>query len=246
MTRGSWLGAARQVHAEVGSTNDLALAWAKDGAPHGAIVTADAQTAGRGRHGRTWASPPGRSLYLSIVVRLGPTVPVPPLTLAVGVGVCAAIRAEGVAAAGLKWPNDVLVASTAGAPRKLAGVLCESTGDAVVIGIGVNANGAAAELPPEIAARATTIGEVLGRWIDRDALLERLLDELAPWIERYQAGGVAAIAPAWTAHMLPALRVRTDRGTGVARGLAADGALIVAGDDGRDHRVTSGDVEWIA
>jgi len=239
----SWLGVARQAHATVGSTNDLALAWARAGAPHGAIVTAEAQTAGRGRHGRAWASPPGRSIYLSIVLRLGAGVPVPPLTLAVGVGVCDAVRAEGVAAAALKWPNDVLVPG-AGGWRKLAGVLCESTGEAVVVGIGVNVNGDAADLPPEVAARAATIGDVLGRWVDRDAFLERLLAELAPWIERYQAAGVAAIAPAWEARMAPALVVRTDRVTGIARGLDRDGALVVEADGAR-HRVLAGEVEWI-
>ncbi|MBK9030924.1 MAG: biotin--[acetyl-CoA-carboxylase] ligase [Myxococcales bacterium] len=236
----SWLGAARQAHDTCASTNDLALAWARAGAPHGAIVIADAQRAGRGRHGRAWASPPGRSLYLSIVVRLGPTVPVPPLTLAIGVGVCDAIRGEGVTAAGLKWPNDVLVGG-----KKLAGVLCESTADAVVVGVGVNANGAAADLPPEVSARATTIADELGRWIEREALLERLLAELAPWIERYQAGGVAAIAPAWTERMVPDLRVRTDRATGIARGIDRAGALEVEDDAGALHRVSSGDVEWI-
>ena len=239
----SWLGVARQAHATVGSTNDLALAWARAGAPHGATVTAEAQTAGRGRHGRAWASPPGRSIYLSIVLRLGAGVPVPPLTLAVGVGVCDAVRAEGVAAAALKWPNDVLVPG-AGGWRKLAGVLCESTGEAVVVGIGVNVNGDAADLPPEVAARAATIGDVLGRWVDRDAFLERLLAELAPWIERYQAAGVAAIAPAWEARMAPALVVRTDRVTGIARGLDRDGALVVEADGAR-HRVLAGEVEWI-
>ena len=237
----SWLGAARQAHAQCASTNDLALAWARAGAPHGAVVTADAQTAGRGRLGRTWASPPGRSLYLSIVLRLGPGVPAPPLTLAIGVGLCDAIRAAGVTAAGLKWPNDVLVDR-----HKLAGVLCESTGDAVVVGVGVNANGAAVDLPPDIAARATTIADELGRPVDRAALLEGVLAELAPWVERYQAGGVAAIAPAWTERMVPDLRVRTDRATGVARGLDPTGALEVVDDAGAVHAIRSGDVEWIA
>ncbi|MEZ4400035.1 MAG: biotin--[acetyl-CoA-carboxylase] ligase [Kofleriaceae bacterium] len=237
----SWLGRDRRAVDVCTSTNDLALAWARDGAPHGALVTSDAQTAGRGRHGRTWASPPGRNLHLSVVVRLGPAVPVPPLTLAVGVAVCDAIRAEGVTGAGLKWPNDVLVGR-----RKLAGVLCESTGDAVIVGVGVDVNGAAADLPADVAARATTIADELGRWVERDAFLERLVVELAAWIERYQGGGVAAVAPAWEARMVPGLEVRTDRATGRADGLAADGALRVVGRDGVVHEVRSGEVEWIA
>jgi BirA family biotin operon repressor/biotin-[acetyl-CoA-carboxylase] ligase len=179
------LGQPHRALVTVASTNDVALAWARDGAPHGAIVTADAQTAGRGRHGRTWASPPGRHLYLSLVVRLGPGIAVPPLTLAVGVGLCDGLRALGATAAGLKWPNDVLVGG-----RKLAGVLCESAGDAVVVGIGVNRDGAAADLPPEVAARAITLAEVVGRAVGREDLLAAVLDGLAPWIERYRGGGL--------------------------------------------------------
>jgi BirA family biotin operon repressor/biotin-[acetyl-CoA-carboxylase] ligase len=139
--------------------------------------------------------------------------------------------------------NDVLVPGLAAGASWPA--CCASTGEAVVVGIGVNVNGDAAELPPEVAARAATIGDVLGRWVDRDAFLERLLAELAPWIERYQAAGVAAIAPAWEARMAPALVVRTDRVTGIARGLDRDGALVVEADGAR-HRVLAGEVEWIA
>jgi len=237
----TWLGGERRALASCGSTNDVALAWAKDGAPHGALVTADTQTAGRGRHGRVWASPPGRNLYASMVVRVGRTFAIPPLTLAIGVGLCDAIRGEGVAQAGLKWPNDVLVGG-----KKLAGVLCESVGDAVVVGLGVNTNGAAVELPPEVAARATTISDQLGRWVDRDAFLARLLADLAPWIDRYLELGVAAIAPAWQARMLDRLTVRTDRASGRAIGLDADGALRVEDEHGVVHRVVSGEVEHLA
>lgn len=233
----SWLGAARRSLATCGSTNDVALAWAREGAPHGAVVVADTQTAGRGRHGRSWASPPGSHLYASFVVRLGRGVAVAPLTLAIGVGLCDAIRGEGLAGAGLKWPNDVLAGG-----KKLAGVLCESAGDAVVVGVGVNLDGTAAALPPEVAARAAVLGELLGRPVDRDAFLARTCAALAPWIDRYVAGGVAAIAPAWEARMIAGLAVRTDRVTGRARGLDPDGALRVEADDGAIHRVISGEV----
>lgn len=236
------LGAPRRHVAACASTNDLALAWARDGAPHGAVVTADAQTAGRGRHGRTWASPPGLHIYASLVLRLPRATPPAPLTLAVGIGLCDAIRAEGVAAAGLKWPNDVLVPGVSH-PRKLAGVLCEATGEAVIVGIGVNVNGGAADLPPEVAGRAVTIGEVLGRRVDRDAFAGRMFAALAGPIERFVAGGVAAIAPAWEARMLPGLIVRTDRATGRAIGIDPDGALRVEDGAGRVHRVQSGEVE---
>lgn len=233
----SALGQPRRHLAVCDSTNDVALAWARDGAPHGAIVTADEQRAGRGRHGRAWASPPGANLYLSLIVRLGPGVPVPPLTLAVGVGLCDAVRGLGVDGAGLKWPNDVLVGG-----RKLAGVLCESAGDAVVVGIGVN--GDAGPRPPEVAARAVAVGELLGRAVEREALLAAVLTGLGPWLERYRAEGLAAIVGPWQARMIADLPVTTDRGAGRAVGLAADGALLVADATGAIHRVLSGAVEW--
>jgi BirA family transcriptional regulator, biotin operon repressor / biotin---[acetyl-CoA-carboxylase] ligase len=234
------LGQQRRELAECESTNDVALAWARAGAAHGAVVIADAQTAGRGRYGRTWASPPGHNVYLSLILRWPRAVPVAPLTLAIGVGLCDAVRGVGVIAAGLKWPNDLLVAG-----RKLAGVLCESTGDAVVVGIGINGNGTAAELPANIAGRAATVCEQLGRPIDRRALIDRVLLELAPWVDRYQSAGIAAIVPAWEARMVAGLRVTTDRGPGIALGLDSDGALRVRTDAGDIHRVVSGDVDAV-
>jgi BirA family biotin operon repressor/biotin-[acetyl-CoA-carboxylase] ligase len=170
----SWLGAERVTLESCGSTNDVALVHAKAGAAHGTIVTADTQTAGRGRLGRTWASPPDANLYLSIIVRSPRSLAeLAPLTLAIGIGVVDAVRAEGVDGA-LKWPNDVFAGG-----RKLAGVLCEVAGDGcVVAGIGVNVN----DVPPEVAATATSIADERSGRIDRAAFTERLLLALEPWI----------------------------------------------------------------
>src|SRR5205085_672452 len=106
----------------------------------------DAQTAGRGRLGRTWVSPPGTNIYLSAIVRAPrPVAELAPMTLAIGIGVVDAVRAAGVTNAALKWPNDVVVPLGRGA-TKLAGILCEVAGDGcVVAGIGVNVNEAPAE-----------------------------------------------------------------------------------------------------
>ena len=116
-----WLGCRQIELEECGSTNDEADALARAGAPHGTVVIARAQRAGRGRDGRVWASPRDAGLYLSAVIRppLAPAA-VPPVTLAIGVGVCDAARALGAPAL-LKWPNDVLVHG-----KKLAGVLVEA------------------------------------------------------------------------------------------------------------------------
>src|SRR5262245_61758122 len=130
----------------VASTNDEAAARARAGAPHGTVVVAEEQTRGRGTRGRAWWSPPG-GRYLSAILRCDlPPAAMPPLTLAAGVGVCDAVRALGVAA-GLKWPNDVVVAR-AGGLRKLAGVLVEAAtrSDRVehaIVGIGLNVGAAA-------------------------------------------------------------------------------------------------------
>jgi BirA family biotin operon repressor/biotin-[acetyl-CoA-carboxylase] ligase len=245
MTAPGWLGHRRVELATCTSTSDVALAEARAGAAHGTVVVADSQTAGRGRLGRRWASPPGRHLYLSIVLR-GPLTARPPaeravVTLALGVGVVDAVRAAGAAAAALKWPNDVLVDR-----RKLAGILCETTGDAIVAGIGVNLGGVPDELPPEVAGRATTLEAVLGAPVDRAAFPVSLLAAVEPWLDRFTADGPAPIIEAWQARMAPDLRLGWEKGgrtvAGRADGLDPDGALRLVADDGEVHRVLAGDV----
>jgi BirA family biotin operon repressor/biotin-[acetyl-CoA-carboxylase] ligase len=245
-----WLGAVRHQLPRCGSTNDEALALARAGAPHGTVVTADEQTAGRGRAGRRWHSPPGDDLYLSAVLRPGQVgarsaAELPAITLAAGIGVCEAVRGAGVAAARLKWPNDVLVGD-----RKLAGILAETTGSgdagALVLGIGVDVRSRRDRLPPELAAVATSLAEELGEAPAPAAFAERLLASLEPWLDRFFAGGVAAVAAAWEARASLERRVRVSVGGGEAegrpRGLGPDGSLRVALDDGREVRVVAGDV----
>lgn len=250
-----WLGRQRVELASCASTNDVALAQARAGCPHGTVVIADAQTAGRGRLGRVWASPAGRHLYLSAVIRLDPRTRPPleraALTLAVGVGVVDAVRAAGARAAGLKWPNDVLVDG-----RKLAGVLCEASGDAIVVGIGVNLAGGADALPPELADRAIALADALAAppgaavaIVDRTAFADLLLAHLEPWLDRFAAHGPAAVIEPWQARMVPGLRLAWAQGgqpvVGRAAGLDPDGALRLVDDDGRVHRVVAGDVTVI-
>jgi BirA family biotin operon repressor/biotin-[acetyl-CoA-carboxylase] ligase len=243
-----WLGRRRIALDLCGSTSDEAARLARAGCEHGTVVTATAQSAGRGRQGRTWHSAPGAGVYLSAVLRLvlAPR-DVPGLTLAVGVAVCDAVRRSGVTAAGLKWPNDIVVGGPDG-PRKLGGILSETTSaagriDSIVIGVGVNLGG---ELPAELAGRATTLAAE-GAVTDHAAFVELLLRELEPWIDRYVAGGLAAVVPAWESRVEPAVRVRaTVDGTvvvGAPAGLDIDGALRLRDDTGRVHRVIAGDVE---
>lgn len=242
-----WLGCQRVELDECDSTNDEAARLARAGARHGTVVTARAQRAGRGRDGRGWASPRDAGLYLSAVIRPPlPLVDVPPMTLAIGVGLCDAARAMGAEVA-LKWPNDALVRG-----RKLAGVLVEAHSqgqrlETVVVGIGVNL--AAGCLPPELAATAITLEDAVGAPIDRAAFIEQLLAHVETWIDRYVASGLSAVAPAWRDRMASGISARvTTAGAellGEVAGLDGDGALLLRDSVGRLHRVRSGDVEVI-
>ena len=171
-----------QWHDRCDSTNALALAQAAAGAPQGTLVLADEQSAGRGRHGRTWAAPPGSSLLLSLVVR--PVVPlasVPLLPLLTGL-----VLAETVARhlpetqVALKWPNDLLVGG-----RKAAGILVEGAVPAAVVGVGVNVDWRGVERPAELAG-AVSLAEAAGHDVDRWRLLAGLLGVFSRRYEQWQ------------------------------------------------------------
>ena len=240
----TWLGKHRIDLEACGSTNDEAARLARAGASHGTIVVAEQQTAGRGRDGRSWRSPRG-NLYLSAVVR--PPIAlamVPPMTLAIGIGVCDAIRASGVMGR-LKWPNDVLVDD-----HKIAGVLVEAQSqgsrlETVIVGIGANITEAPVDLP------ATFLEEHCGP-IDRELVIERVCTHVERWIDRYVAIGLPSIIEAWQSRMATGLFARADISApsgapliGELVGLDVDGALLLRASDGEIHRVRSGDVEVI-
>jgi BirA family transcriptional regulator, biotin operon repressor / biotin---[acetyl-CoA-carboxylase] ligase len=247
------LGDYARVHyrAEVGSTNDLALALAAQGVPEGVSVLADVQRSGRGRRGREWYSPPGSGLYLSVVVRPQLSADVlPVLTLAAGVAVARAVRAVTGLPAELKWPNDLVI----GRPwRKLGGILSEAASsgtrlNAVVIGIGVNL--AQTSYPPELASRATSLESELGRRVERAPLLVGLLGELRDVMARLHTGGRESVCREWRTYGGAGLAdavVRWDDRTGLRRGravdIADDGALLVrVGPE--VERVIAGEVIW--
>jgi BirA family biotin operon repressor/biotin-[acetyl-CoA-carboxylase] ligase len=247
MTLGRWLGSHRIDLLECSSTNDEAARLARAGASHGTIVVAESQRAGRGREGRAWQSPKGLGLYLSAIVR--PPLPlamVPPMTLAIGIGVCDAVRACG-ADAHLKWPNDVLVRG-----KKLAGVLVEAQSqgprlEAVIVGIGVNLSG---ELPSEVSETAITLEEAAGHVIDRGLFLQGLLEHVEHWIDRYAASGLPFVSSAWEERMAKHViaRASTLANTiveGEMAGLDGDGSLLLRDDAGMLHRVRSGTVESV-
>ena len=231
-------------YAMVPSTNDVAASLAERGAPEGCVVAAHAQTAGRGRHGRTWASPPGAGLYMSTVLR-PPSDTVRALTIAAGVAVAEGIGAATGLDVALKWPNDAYAGD-----RKLAGVLAEAADRLayVIVGIGVNVMPAA--YPPDVAARATSLEEELGRSVDRGLLLVECLAALARRYADLTGGRDGAVMDAWrrrAARML-GRRVRWDSAGSVAEGVAetidASGALVVRTSAG-SVTVTAGEVVWL-
>lgn len=241
-----WLGHSLEVHARLPSTNTEAMARAAAGAPHGAVVLADEQTAGLGRQGRTWHSPPGANLYMSAILRpkIRPA-DAPPLSLAAAVGLAAGLTPFLPCPPVLKWPNDLLVGG-----RKISGVLVEMSASAggvnhVVLGVGINVNLLA--LPEELSALATSLRLEAGAMLDREEVLASVLNQLEPWIDRLVDRGPAPIIAAWEERSgWLGRRVTVSRAetsiTGVALGLEPSGALRLRLDDGTEKVVVAGDV----
>lgn len=237
------LGHPAVVKALTASTSDDARALAAQGAAHGTLVIADAQTSGRGRRGRQWVSPPGENLYASFVLR--PRVPphsAPLLSLVAGLAIAEALDAHaGGAAVRVKWPNDVRVDR-----RKLAGVLVEGSlrGDRlawVVLGVGVNVRGESA--PRGLDDVATTLRRVRGADLSRAAVLASLCLRLEARLADFEREGFAALRDALSARCETlGTRVRVDAVEGVAEALGPDGALRVRADGGELIDVRVGDV----
>lgn len=223
----------------LGSTNDEARRLAAAGAAHGTVVHADEQTAGRGRLARRWFSPPG-NLYVSIILR-----PETPAARFLELGFVAALAvADAVDAllpshtrASLKWPNDVLVRD-----GKIAGILPEQDGDAIILGIGVNVLHAPEGPSYKV---STIVGS--GGLATVDGTRERLLKALGGWLEIWQQEGFAPVRAAWLARAHP---IGTTLGvaladrfvTGRFAGIDIDGALLLDTPQGR-ARIVAGDVQ---
>lgn len=250
--RTSLLGQGRiDYFSEIDSTNIRARRIADAGAPEGSIVVAEAQSAGKGRRGRAWFSPAGKGLYLSVVLR--PRIPpaeAPRLVLAAAVAAAEALLAHAAVPLSVKWPNDILIAG-----KKVAGILTEMrlAGERiahVVIGLGVNVNTAAEEMPPEIRPIATSLLAATGRTVSRPALLRSLLERLEHWYGLLQEGHFERIRARWLD--LAAIVGRQVTITGVDRtyegeavGIDQTGFLILKSPDGTLRRILAGDVSMI-
>ena len=234
--------------AETDSTQRVARELARAGAPEGTVVIAEAQTAGRGRLGRTWHSPRGVNLYCSIVLRppLSPAA-VPQVALVAGVAAAAALAETPGLAPRLKWPNDVLIDG-----RKVAGILTEMEAEVervhhVILGIGVNLNAPRAAFPPELRERATSLFLATGRRVDRAAVTGRLLAALEARYGRFLEGGFEAVRAEWESYSCLTgtdVRVASAEGEMAGRvlGLDTDGALMLARPDGTSTRIVAGEV----
>jgi len=212
------------------STNSRAMEMAENGAPHGTVVAADAQTGGRGRLGRRWESPAGKNVYVSILLRpdLAPAQ-APCLSLVAGVALADAVEGMGVQPT-LKWPNDLYLGD-----RKAAGILAEMASDPdrlrhVVIGVGINVNMGADDFPPEISGKATSLWIRAGSPFPRSEVLARFLDAFSDRYGEFLEGGFAALHDGWDRRdFLRGRRVLLRRRGvgewGVAGGVDMDGAL---------------------
>jgi BirA family biotin operon repressor/biotin-[acetyl-CoA-carboxylase] ligase len=238
---------------QTGSTNDLAARAAERGDPEGTLFVAAAQTAGRGRLGRIWFSPPDAGLYVSTIIRHAAVIPW--VTLAAGVAIAEGIRSATGLPVQLKWPNDVVAVGSRAfsARRKIAGVLAEASSGPtgvqhVILGFGINLR--AGSFPPELAGRAGSIEQELGRPIDGSAVLANVLVALHETMRIVVDSGAPALLERWLA-LSPSARgaaIEWDGSgntfrSGTTAGVADDGALLVRTADGIE-RILSGEVRW--
>ena len=239
-----------EVVESTGSTNADLLARAQQGEAEGTVLAAEEQRAGRGRMGRTWTAPPRAALTFSMLLR--PAVPPARrgwLPLLTGVAVATAVTGVTGVETRLKWPNDLLAAGA-----KLAGILAEASGDAVVVGIGLNVSTEPAEFPAPRhgALPATSLRAAGATALDREELLLATLEGFERWYRAWQqAGGDpdrSGLRPGYT--RLSATIGRTVRAelpggqvlSGPAVGVDSDGRLLVRVSPGSEVAVAAGDV----
>lgn len=237
---------------ELDSTNNYLKALAQTGAPDGLAVTADCQTAGRGRMDRSFQSPKGQGIYLSVLLR--PQLPpdrLPPVTALAGVAVCAAVERVCGVRPGLKWPNDPVLCG-----KKLCGILTEMSLEAetgrvqsLVLGIGINVGQKPEDFSPEVREVATSLLQALGKPVSRPRLTAALLEELDKAYAALSAGNLSEYQAAYrrdcvnlgkTVQLIPF--GDGPRETARAVDINEEFSLVVRGEDGKERTVRSGEV----
>jgi BirA family transcriptional regulator, biotin operon repressor / biotin---[acetyl-CoA-carboxylase] ligase len=229
-------------HARLDSTMTEASRLAAAGATAGSVVGADQQTAGQGRHGRSWHSEPDAGLYVSVLVRREfPAEALPVVTLALGLATREAIQKATDLACDLRWPNDVLIGS-----KKCAGILTVLESSAIIAGIGINVNHSS--FPAELSGIATSLRLASGRTHPRERLLIELLPSVDAYCDLLASEGRAAVIDAFAgaSSYVSGRRVCVEQDGGELRGTTAgltdSGFLILRADDGRDSVIVAGGV----
>ena len=246
------IGRSIQVFQETSSTNDVVERLARDGVEEGAVVFAESQTQGRGRMGRRWESPPGRGLWFSVLLR--PRIPLAAATQLTVMAAVAAARSIGQASGlepEIKWPNDLHLRG-----RKCGGILLELGAESdqihhVILGMGIDVNLSATEMPPQIRTIATSLSLESDRTIDRPALAARILEELDNAYHDILAGRFIALADEWerrctTLGRWVSIRVGPREIHGLAEALDEQGALLLRTEHGRLERIIGGEVSLLA
>ena len=240
------LGHRVERHSSIGSTNDRARELLEGADGDGSVVVAEEQTSGRGRRGRSWQSPPSRNLLMSVA--LAPDLAAADAwRLGLATALAVAEACEAVAPVVLKWPNDVVAAADG---RKLGGLLIETMAEgdrlrSAVLGIGINVNWRRVEMPADLREEATSLADLAGASVDRDALFDRLIDLLELEIAAAEAGqSPLERYRALCSTLSSAVSVETAQGVvhGRAIDLDASGALVVEDREGRRHVVNGGEV----
>lgn len=231
------------------STNARAYELAQEGGSHGEVIVTEHQTQGKGRRGRSWVSPAGKSLTLSVILRpeIAPSR-APEITLVAAVALAETLRDSGVEAT-IKWPNDVQIAG-----KKVAGILTELSADVervhfVILGVGVNLNVQPSDFPPEIAEIATSVSLNRTSPVHRALFTAALLAKLEQWLDTWDQEGFAPVRMAWkdlASTLGQEVLVRADNRElrGIAEDIDASGALLLRVGD-QLERVLSGDVEQV-
>jgi len=245
---GRIIGRRLRVLAEIGSTNDAAMAAGHAGEPEGLAILADRQTSGRGRRGRSWASLPGVGIWTSILLR-PPVSPLqaPLLTLMAGLATADAIASVARVEPLMKWPNDLLLDG-----RKVVGILTEMTTTGqrighVAIGIGINVHQGREDFPESVRETATSIDLAAGCRVERGEVAATLYDSLDRWYAAACGDGTSMIlqaARARTSTLGKPVTVDTGEAQwqGTAVDLDEDGALLVLDSRGAVQRVLAADV----
>ncbi len=243
----SRMGRQIRCFSRIDSTNQYAKKAAEDGAADGMLVIADEQTAGKGRRGRSWVTPPGETIAFTLLLRpkLSPDR-VSMVTLVMGLAVAKAVNTLYPLKAGIKWPNDVVING-----KKLCGILTEMSAEVmhvnhIVIGVGINAN--MTSFPEELSRIATSLKLELGRDVSRAELIAQVMAEFERLYEKFEEDGdLRAVSEEYNALCLNAesmVRVLDPNGeyTGTSHGINALGELLVETESGQVRNVYAGEV----